>query len=56
MFINYILSVNSLPHLILCGYGVAICKIYHNKIKEKEVPCHVVADKLLAKWSPKELW
>ena len=26
------------------------------KFKKNEVPCHAVADKLLAKWSPRELW
>ena len=43
--------VNSSLHLVLCGDGVYICKIKKNK-----VPCHAVADKLLAKWSPMELW
>ena len=30
---------------------LALCKIKKNK-----VPCHAVADKLLAKWSSGELW
>ena len=38
-------------HLVFCGDGVYICKIKKNK-----VPCHVVADKLLPKWSLRELW
>ena len=43
--------VNSLLHLVLCGDGVYICKIKKNKVL-----FHAVADKLLAKWSPRELW
>ena len=49
-FINHILSVNSLSHLILCGYKNPIFKVYHNKIKENKAPCDRV------KWSPGELW
>ena len=50
IFNNRNLFVNSLLHLVLCGDGVYICKI-----KKKKVPFHVVADKPLAKWLPREL-
>ena len=40
-----------LLHLVVCDDDIYICKIKKNK-----VPWHAVADKLLAKWSPKELW
>ena len=43
--------VNSLQHLVLCGDGAYICKIKRNKVL-----CHAVADKLLAKWSPRQFW
>ena len=43
--------VNSLLQLVLSGDGVYICKIKKNK-----VACHAVAEKLLAKLSPRELW
>ena len=51
IFNNRSSFVNSLLHLVLSGNGVYICKIKKNK-----VPCHAVADKILAKWSPRELW
>ena len=43
--------VNSSLYLILCGDRVYVCKI-----KESKLTCHAVAGKLLAKWSPRELW
>ena len=51
IFNNHSSCVNLLLHLVLCGDGVYICKIMKNK-----VACHAVADKLLAKFSPRELW
>ena len=50
IFNNHSSFVNSLLHLFLCGDVVHICKI-----KKTKVPCHAVADKLLAKSSPGEL-
>ena len=43
--------IHSLLYLVLYVDGVYVCKIKKNK-----VPCHAVADKMLAKWSPRELW
>ena len=51
IFNNCSSFVNSLLHLVVFDDGIYICKIKKNK-----VPWHAVADKLLAKWSPKELW
>ena len=51
IFNNCSSFVNSSLHLVLSDDSVYICKIKKNK-----APCHVVADKLLAKWSPRELW
>ena len=42
---------NSLLHLVLCRGGFYICKIKKNK-----VPCNAVANKLLIKQLPRELW
>ena len=42
---------SSLLHLVLCRGGLYICKIKKNK-----VPCNAVANKLLIKRSPRELW
>ena len=50
IFNNRSSFVNSSQHVVLCGDSVYICKIKKNK-----VPCHAVADKLFAKWSPREL-
>ena len=49
IFNNRSSFVNSSLYLVLCGNGVYGCKVKKNK-----VPCHAVADKLLAKWSPRE--
>ena len=50
IFNNHSSFVNSSLHLVLCGDGV-----YISKIKKNKVPCNTVADKLLAKWSSREL-
>ena len=51
IFNNHSSLAHLLLHLVLYGDGVYICKIMKNK-----VACHAVADKLLAKSSPRELW
>ena len=51
IFNNYSSFVNPSLLLILCGDGVCICKI-----KKTMVSCRAVADKLLVKWLPRELW
>ena len=32
------------------------CLHIYVKLKKNKVTCHAIADKLLAKWSPRELW
>ena len=51
IFQNHSSFVNLLLHLFWCGDGIYICKIKKNK-----VACQAVAERLLAKWSPRELW
>ena len=57
IFNNYSSFVNLLLHLVR-SYVVMLftyVEVASVKLKKNKIPCHAVADKLLGKWSPRDI-